>query len=253
MDSIKKLILVVKTLSNFWIALLDKIGFIKSEVIYSARNGLKFIARGGTEDMAEIVVVVSGDEYRISPLSLSKQPIIFDLGGHIGTFSISMAKRFKAAKIFAYEPDSDNSSYFQKNIKLNKIKNVTLVNSAVSNYVGDGFLKKVNLKTDAYFLEDNKKSVLNCAVTTIQEEARKYNLSKIDILKIDIEGGEYAIFNDKKSYSFISKKVKHILIECHNINRDKNEKKLIALIKKNFTLKNHYKTVYIFENNLNVL
>ena len=63
MNLFVKLILVIKTLSNFHIAVLDRLGVIHGKILYKTRNGMQFFARAGTEDIAEIVVVASGSEY----------------------------------------------------------------------------------------------------------------------------------------------------------------------------------------------
>jgi len=41
----------------------------------------------------------------------------------------------KAKMVIAVEPDPENFEYLEKNVKLNGMKNVVLINKALSNYV----------------------------------------------------------------------------------------------------------------------
>lgn len=223
-----KLILLIKTLNNFPTALLDKIGWLHEEVIYKLRGTkIQFFARGGTEDMAEIVVVASGYEYDIENIMLPKFPIIVDIGGHIGTFSIFMANVLKdKCKIYAFEPNRENYQLFLKNIKLNKIHSVFPKKIAISDFVGEGHLKTEAMNTDAYYLDRSNKN-FNCRVSTLPEEL---GTKKVDLLKMDIEGAEYNILSHRESFSYILKSVHYIFMEYHNI----DDKKNYALIKRKF-------------------
>lgn len=247
-----KLYLVIKTIKNFPVALFDKLGFIHGFIIYKIRGTpLEISARGGTEDMAEIVVVLSGDEYDLKKIVLPKNPTIFDLGAHIGTFSIYISHKLKnKCKIFAYEPDNENFKLAQKNLQVNKVKNINLQRLAISDYKGKGFLEKRNLNTDAYHLEFSKKSKLekNCDVSTIIAEVKKERIKKIDILKMDIEGGEYSIFLHKPSLMYIKKNVHFIFIEVHNINKNLNYSKIEKIIEDNFKIIGKKKSVLTLEN-----
>lgn len=246
-DMILKLILVVKTIKNFHTAFLDKLGFIHGTIIYKIRNSpLQVYARGGTEDMAEIVVVISGDEYDLKPMDLPSRPIVFDLGAHIGAFSLYMTFKIKKrCEIFAFEPDDGNYQILNQNIQKNKIKSVHINKLAISDYTGKGFLEKRNLNTDAYHLEFSKKRKVakNCNVSTIINAAKNAKVKKIDILKMDIEGAEYSIFLHKQSLNFIKENVRYIFMEFHNISKDLNYTRIEKIINKNFQIIGRRKNV----------
>lgn len=219
-----KIFLLIKTLSNFPTAFLDKLGFLKGELIYEIRDkNMKFIARAGTEDMVEIVVVASGYEYDLSGVKLPIEPVIVDLGGHIGSFSVSMARMLKdKCKIYTYEPDKENYEILARNIALNKIHSIYPKNIAISDYVGKGYLEKEKMNTDAYYLDLSKKKNTNCVVNTLPQALRPYKIKKIDLLKMDIEGGEYKIFLNKQSFDYIQKTVHYIFMEYHDIDAHYN-------------------------------
>jgi FkbM family methyltransferase len=250
MNTLSKLILVIKTIVNFPTAILDRLKLLKGNVIYKIRSeDLQFIARAGTEDIAEIAVVASGSEYDIKLISLPKNPTIIDLGGHIGTFSIYIARILKdKCRIYTYEPDTDNYSLLVKNIALNKIKTIFPKNMAISDYVGKGYLKKENMNNDAYHLDNSNKKIANCSVSTLTTIASSNKIKKVDLLKMDIEGGEYKIFQDKKSFDFIKNNVHYIFMEYHNIDKARNYSKIKKLIEINFNILQERTNVLTLEN-----
>lgn len=245
MNLLIKLILVISSIKNFHQAILDRLGLIHGEVVYNLRNNTKFYARCGTEDLAEIAVVASGSEYNMKNILLPKNPIIIDLGGHIGTFSIPTAKTFKdKCKIYSFEPDNKNYELLKKNLTLNKINSVVVSNVALSDYIGEGYLKTENMSTDAYYLSKSKNRK-NCLVSTLYNESKKYKIKEIDLLKMDIEGEEYNIFKHKESLDFILKNVHYIFIEVGPAYKSSRIKKIID---KNFLTINRNKNVLTLEN-----
>lgn len=242
-----KSILLIKTIENFPIAFLDKLGLLKGEIVYKIRGeNIKFFARAGTQDMAEIVVVASGSEYDLDDIkSLLKNPVVVDIGGHIGTFSIPLALMLKnKCKIFIFEPSKDNYNLLLRNIKLNKVCSVFPKNIAILDYVGEGFLKTQGINPDAYFLDKSRKD-FNCKVSTLPEEMKS---KKIDILKMDIEGGEYKIFSDKKSLDFILKNVHYFFMEYHNIDSYYNYSLIQKTIENNFRIIDKHGVTLSLEN-----
>lgn len=249
MNILFKLLLLIKTISNSRTALLDKLGFVHGEIVYKVRGKkMKFMARAGTEDMAEIVVVASGSEYNLKKIKLHQNPIIFDLGGHIGTFSIFISNFFKnKCSIYVFEPDRTNYKILKHNIEINKVSSITAKNIAISDYNGKGFLRNEKMNTDAYFLDDKRKDS-NCLVSTLPSMVRENNVKRIDLLKIDIEGGEYKIFLHKDSFDFIKKNVHYIFMEYHNINKRFNYSLIEKIIRKDFLILSLKKNVLTLEN-----
>jgi len=229
---------------------MDKLGFVKGFVIYSVRGGnSQFVARAGTEDMAEIVVVSSGHEYRLDLIKLPDRPQVVDLGGHIGTFSILVDKLTKGkATVYSYEPDEDNFRILSCNLLINNVKSVKAYNSAISNYNGKGYLKREKLNTDAYYLDSKTNGSSNCEVMTLKKALSKYEPITIDLLKLDIEGGEYDLFDHAETLEFILKKVHYICMEYHDISSKKNYSRLRKVIEPNFTVVYKRGNVLILKN-----
>lgn len=118
-----------------------------------------------------------------------------------------------------------------KNIKLNKIKNIKTYNLAISDK--DGYIKMDNQQNSVLSkLDDN--GTIN-AKTISWNTLNKITPKKIDLLKIDIEGGEYTLLKQPK----ILNKVEEIRMELH-LNNETEKIKCIKLLKifqnKNFKI-----------------
>ena len=71
------------------------------------RNGLRVICRSGTKDWDVVSELALQDGYALALDYLCRQqgrPLVLDLGGNIGVFSLIAASRHKEAVIHTYEP-----------------------------------------------------------------------------------------------------------------------------------------------------
>jgi FkbM family methyltransferase len=128
--------------------------------------------------------------------------VIFDVGAHKGYSVDAFNSLFPDSKIFAFEPDSKNFQELQSAFKNNQ--NVSLVEAAISSKNGVGVLHANNYDATHSLLEINP-GVINLwgdsndfleisqneiPLTTLDNFCTIFNISRIDILKIDIQGGE---------------------------------------------------------------
>jgi FkbM family methyltransferase len=86
---------------------------------------------------------MENDYYLFRMVVFREGDIAVDVGAHIGTMSIYLAKRYPFIKVYAIEPDPLNYACLKRNIELNDVKNVIAINKAIS---GDG--RKRRLYTD---------------------------------------------------------------------------------------------------------
>src|SRR5262249_27354517 len=156
--------------------------------VYQTRHGLKFAARAGTTDRGIINTVVAQDEYRTRELPQIKT--VIDLGANIGSFSAFIAE--KADKIYAFEPVLENATLARRTIELNTLNNkVILTAAAVSDHNGvvDLYLSPDNTGGHSPAYQFNKK--ISVPAVSLQSVFDAHKIFECDLLKIDIEGGEY--------------------------------------------------------------
>ena len=122
------------------------------------------------------------------------QPVVFDVGANIGVHAIGWARACPRARIYAFEPSKATFELLRENVGRNNVGgSVEMIPDAVSNYVGVG--EFFRCEDDAYssLRDTNRKRVIESfpvTVTTIDAFMDGRNLSKIDLIKIDVEGFE---------------------------------------------------------------
>jgi len=238
--------LIILKLENWFEYFLDLFRITKNkDIIYKTRNGLKYYARTNTADRGIINAVVLEDEYRVKKIRSQDLEIIIDIGSQNGYFSIYTSK--KAKKIFAYEPVLENYQNILKNIAINKLEDKIIpFNLAVSNKKEKIriYLSEENSGGHSEFSDGDK--YIEIDSTTIQDIFESNKIEDCDLLKIDIEGGEYDIIYSLPDEYF--KKIKNICLECHEVNKEKYNVKSLVEFLKTKDYKVHFKKVIIFAN-----
>ncbi len=148
--------------------------------------------------------------------------VIIDAGANIGLTSIYFANKYPGARIVALEPEQSNFELLKINTA--QYPNIVPVQAALwdkneaINLVDPG-LGKWGFMTEK---NDSSKSLTakhchSVPAMTVDKIMQDYNLEKIDILKIDIEGAEKEVFGDTSSWI---EKVDSIIIELHERNKE---------------------------------
>ena len=102
--------------------------FMIKNVTLKNKDGI-FYCRKQTIDFIHIL---PGFEKEIRGYFNLTNGVFVDVGAHIGKYTIIMAKRIgDYGKVIALEPDPNNYRILEKNIFLNKLKNVTLLRKAL--------------------------------------------------------------------------------------------------------------------------
>lgn len=163
--------------------------------------------RVGTSDFATLMEV--RESYDVSP----KFPVnnIIDLGGNIGLASAYLASKFPKAKIVTVEPEASNFEMLKVNVA--PYPNIIPVNKGV--FHKECYLKIINEGTanNCFRLEESEEPTPIRAIS-IPSLMQQYGMETIDILKMDIEGGERYLFNEQ-AHEWLSK-VKILMIELHD-------------------------------------
>lgn len=135
---------------------------------------------------------------------LREDDIFLDVGTNIGLFALTAAKKIKQGAIIAFEPSPTTFERLNENLHLNKAEElIKPFNLALSSkpdtldfYLSlDGF-DAWNGFTIPQVGSDFKR--LKIACTTLDIFCSVQNLSKIDLIKIDVEGWEYPVLQGAK-------------------------------------------------------
>lgn len=145
--------------------------------------------------------------------------VVIDIGANNGLFTDYVIHKKNAKKVYAIEPVENAYNSMYKRFKDNE--NIILLNKAIYDFNGKKeLIVDDNCTTTSSFEMHNTNSQTTQLVETVtfHKFVNMYNINEIDLLKIDIEGAEYKVFESMtpKNLSIINT----ILLEFHlNENR----------------------------------
>jgi FkbM family methyltransferase len=147
--------------------------------------------------------------------------IVFDIGANGGIYTVAAAKAVgSSGHVYAFEPGRRELELLRNNIIKNNLSNVTVVERAVSDKTSsadfvvsqDGAMNSLAENSHAH-----QKVIYHIEVKTISlnEFVDEYNVSKVDFVKIDVEGAEHLVFRGMQHVLASNDQIK-ILFECSN-------------------------------------
>lgn len=212
-------VLACKRLPNAIIIACAKFGYnLKNKYLYLRMKDTEnpVCLRYQSSDAKVLIQIFIEGEYACLD-KLKNSNLIVDCGANVGYSSIYFLNKFPHAHIIAVEPDDENFEVCQKNL-LPYNKRVSLIPSGVWSHsvglivckgiYGDGRSWATQVKECP---EYEKADLQAIDITTILKNS---GFDSIDILKIDVERSEIAIFSD--NYEYWLDKTKNIAIELHD-------------------------------------
>lgn len=176
-------------------------------------SNIPLTIRPGTSDILVFNEIFVNYEYEWGLRGVPE--VIVDVGGYIGLSAAFFATKYPDATIIAVEPDDENFSLLKINTA--HFPNVHAVQAAV--WRDNGMLSLTDPGLGAWGLQVTDVDDVKLAgqklipAITIDEIIKKFDLDRIDLLKVDVEGSETEIFATADSW--ISS-VDAICIELHD-------------------------------------
>lgn len=206
--------------------------FIPPNYLYD-KNSYRFAERDGINYRLDISDTVDhyiyfgfrDEMFNLVAEDIKRANVIFDVGSNIGATVLNFAHYNPDAKIYAFEPHPLTYKRAEENIKLNKFKNIKLINSGIGNKLENLKLYEVNNKNSGknrILFENDFFPFIEVSIDTIDNFIRNNNITALDILKIDVEGFEYFVIEG--GYESILKYKPLIIIEINdNYLKEKNK------------------------------
>lgn len=171
---------------------------------------------------------------------IKKSKIIIDAGANIGVFSRIIREINKDAFIVAIEPEKDNYQILKDNLTYD---NCDCIQKGLWNKKCNLIINPSETGEWGFTVSETKKKG-DIEAIGISDILEKYNFKHIDILKIDIEGSEYEVF-DETCEEWIEK-VTMFIIEFHDGKKEGCSKRILEKMKKHgFKQKKHNEN-YVF-------
>jgi FkbM family methyltransferase len=167
----------------------------------------------------------------------TKGDIVVDVGACLGRYTLTSSNLVgESGRVFAIEGDPSHYKMLKKNLKLNKVSNVTAISCMVGsedmhlivgsehNYLILGSKDMhTNYQDDSYkeFDESGKAQIGNTIVNLNSLDnllIKEHGISEVNWIKIDVEGAELEVLKGAHNILSNSKRIK-ILIEIHGVNK----------------------------------
>lgn len=193
-------------------------GFVAREVLRRRqarayelrRNGFTAVIRHATPDVVTLGEVFHRPDYAIPAqvarlLGPVERPLrVLDLGANIGLFGLFVLGERPQATVHAFEPDAANAAVLRWTIELNRLSGRWLaVEAAAGAYAGE-----VAFDGGRYALS----RIGGKGDTRVEMVDVLPAVAEADLLKMDIEGGEWAIVGDPR---FQAAPPRSVVLEYH--------------------------------------
>ena len=150
------------------------------------------------QEQFDLWLSAQGDSTLRLNYDLNENSIVFDLGGFKGDWATKILQKYRS-KIYIFEPVNEfyNSiaSRFNGNPKIQSFKfglggkdeemEISLTKDSSSVFNSDGKKEKIQIKSLVDFLRNN-------------------NIERVDLIKINIEGGEYDLLEDLVKHNMLN-------------------------------------------------
>lgn len=186
---------------NFWVSLSDH---IESQIFW---QGVQEGDRG---------------EVKLLKSLLAPQSVFIDVGANIGAFSLMAARRLPQGKVHSFEPSPYHIKKLNSNLLLNRFNNIQIHPVALSSKLGPaklyfpkskgslentGMASQFEFDVMSYRIED-----IECV--RLDDYLESYNISKVNIIKIDVEGAELDVLIGARQTIYRNRP--HVLMEVNS-------------------------------------
>ena len=139
-------------------------------------------------------------------IELEPNCYIIDCGANIGLSVIYLKQLLPKSTLLAFEPDEQNFSLLSRNVSSFKFEDVELKNEAV--WIENTTIGFTNEGSMSSKVDQNDTAGKKIKASRLKDFLNK----KVDFLKIDIEGAEYAVIKDVQDVLY---NVRNLFLEYH--------------------------------------
>lgn len=202
---------------------------------YVEQNGI--LLRQGTSDTFIYKEIFLDEIYKEYTLQLSDTSVVIDVGAHIGLFSLYCSTQ--CFKVYAYEATLGNYELAQKNIERTNSDNVKIEYLALWSKSGEKLHMKADIsqqtgefQVDVGEVQLGSESSDEVQSISIEDVFSANKIMHCDLLKMDIEGAEYAVLLSATKETL--RKIGAMCLEYHrDIEGKHSEDDLLSLLSEN--------------------
>ena len=176
--------------------------FMPKDLLIKFR-GCRFKARKGKVDI--LLLSELSEPFMSQYFKPKEGDIVVDCGAHVGKYTLPASKMVGGGgKVIAIEPHPENYEALLRNININGFKNILAFNVVAFDYDGQILLNE-SINDGGYSVKGhNSRDSLSVKSRTIDSILLgDLGLSKVDYMKIDVEGAEVEVL--KGAHKIIAK------------------------------------------------
>lgn len=177
------------------------------------KNGLVLFVRNPM-DVWSIKETFLDDFYHFEKYTKPETGVILDIGAGIGEFAIQAAAACPGCRVIGFEPFEQSCTFFRKNIETNALTNVTAVLAAVTSTAGNLALDVSSGNPLQFRAQTSYSSENSVETVRLVNYLDEQNITTVDLLKLDCEGGEYDILLPLSNQEL--QRIKRIVMEYHD-------------------------------------
>lgn len=152
---------------------------------------------------------IKGDETLRLDYDLNSDSLVFDVGGYKGEFATQILCKYDS-NIYVFEPIKDFFGIIKN--KFLKNKKVKPFNFGLS---GENSSLQISLSDNSSSIYLNGERTEKIELKSIVEFLKAHNIKEVDLIKINIEGGEYELLESLIANDFINT-FKNIQVQFHD-------------------------------------
>ena len=117
--------------------------------------------------------------------------VVYDIGANVGYFSLlASVLAGPEGQVVAFEPLPRNIHYLHRHIKLNRLRNILVIEAAVADQKGTAHFELGASSAMGHIAQDGEIEVQVVSIDRLLDEGR---IPPPDVIKVDVEGAEYGV------------------------------------------------------------
>jgi FkbM family methyltransferase len=121
--------------------------------------------------------------------------VFFDIGSNAGVFALDFAKLIPSLTVFAFEPQPSLAKHIRRSIEANCFAQIKLLEMMLGSQNGEGTLFLTSHSIHASTVpRESRYRELRVPLRTLDDLIAKGELVPPDVIKIDVEGSEFSVF-----------------------------------------------------------
>ncbi len=150
--------------------------------------------------------------------------VAYDIGANLGYVSLSLAKRVGSrGRVIAFEPFPQSIANFRKNIEINSIENIRLLEFAASDHAGEVAIRVLENPSTASLVwhrENASAKQFTIRAVRIDDLVEAGDIPFPNFVKIDVEGAEASVLQGMRRTIAAARPI--LFVECSEIGREKS-------------------------------